>query len=114
MYSKRPLDMWPEMDISLYDMSFKKILEVSQGFRNEVQNGLGVPTDLSDEHFPMMQAAGLTGKEATREFKMNVPLDLVSRDYTYIDAIGRKVSARNARLAALNGGGESGTEAAAL
>lgn len=110
----KPLSMWPDMDIHLYDMSFKKILEVSQGFRNEVQNGLGIPTDLSDEHFLMMQAAGIKGREAVRNFKMNVMLDLIACDYNYIDSIGRKVSARSAELAARNKVEKREDEAAAL
>ncbi|MBA4387038.1 MAG: hypothetical protein C0404_03595 [Verrucomicrobia bacterium] len=99
----KPLNMWPDMDIHLYEMSFRRILEVSQAFRNEVQNGLGVPTDLSDEHFLMMQAAGITGREGIREFKLNAMLDLIACDYAYIDSIGRKVSERSRKLAASNG-----------
>ncbi|MBA4386904.1 MAG: hypothetical protein C0404_02920, partial [Verrucomicrobia bacterium] len=110
----KPLDMWPDFDVVLGDMPFKKVIAVSQSLRNEVQNVIGIPTDLSDEHFLMMWAAGITGKAEVMSFKKNVLLDLVSCDYTYIDAIGRKVSERSMELADANEPQFASTEIAAI
>ena len=98
----KPLNMWPDFDLSLGGLSFKKILSLSQSFRAEVLNEIGIPSDLSDEHFLMMAAAGITGRQGVIDFRQNVMLDLVSCDYDYINAIGRKVSQKSAELARIN------------
>jgi hypothetical protein len=98
----KPLSMWPELDISLGGLTFKQLLVLSQSFRNQVQTDIGIPSDLSDEHYLMMSAAGITGKQGIMEFRQNVMLDLVSCDYTYINEIGRKLTERSTELARLN------------
>ena len=54
----KPLSLWPPLSIKLQGRSFKEILAESQTFKKEVEKKLGLFTDLSDEHFLMIRAAG--------------------------------------------------------
>jgi hypothetical protein len=49
----KPPHLWPKLGISLEGRPFKKLLEECNDFRHAVEKDLGIPTDLSDEHFLM-------------------------------------------------------------
>lgn len=98
----KPLEMWPDISISLHGDSFKEILQISQNFRNRVETELKIPTDLSDEHFMMMDCIGITSKEDIFSFKKDVMLSLVSCDYSFINMITQKVNDTSALLALKN------------
>ncbi|MBN2626595.1 MAG: cobalamin-dependent protein [Spirochaetales bacterium] len=97
----KPLSLWPPLSIKLQGRSFKEILAESQTFKKEVEKKLGLFTDLSDEHFLMIRAAGKFHRKGIEEYKRESLLDILSADYTYLDRLGEVVSAYSARLAAL-------------
>jgi radical SAM superfamily enzyme YgiQ (UPF0313 family) len=98
----KPLTMWPDMDIKVQGKSFKEVLAESQNFREMVEKNLGIPTDLSDEHFLMIRKAGLLNAEGIKQFKLHSMTSIVSCDYTYISKIGEKVSEQSRILALKN------------
>ena len=60
---------------------------------------MGIPTDLSDEHFLMLRSAGFEGREGARRFREVTSLDVVSGDYRNLHSIAARVNARSRRLA---------------
>jgi hypothetical protein len=98
----KPLTMWPEIAVSLDGVGFKDLARESQRLRRTVESSLGIPTDLSDEHFLMMECANINTAEQIAAFKRSVAVSLVSCDYSYIDMIAARVDDRSAALAALN------------
>ena len=98
----KPLTMWPDLDIKVQGKTFKEVLTESQQFRQMVEKDLGIPTDLSDEHFLMIRNAGLLTNEGIKEFKLKSLISIISCDYTYLNNIGEKVSRQSSILALKN------------
>jgi hypothetical protein len=88
----KPLTMWPILNVKLQGKTFTEILAESQKFRHSVEKDLGIPTDLSDEHFLMIRSAGLLSPQGIKEFKEGSLVSIVSCDYTYLDNIAAKVN----------------------
>jgi hypothetical protein len=95
----KPPFLWKEMPVSFEGRHFTEVLEMCGKLRVAVSR-LGIPTDISDEHFLMLRAAGFQGPEGANRFKELTSLDIVSSDYRNIQAIAAKVNARSRELAA--------------
>ena len=96
----KPPNMWPHLDLGLQGRDFQQILAECGRFRAAVER-LGIPTDLSDEHFLMLRAAGYKGREGAEEFKRETLLDVVSCDYRRLMDMSGTINAESRRLAAL-------------
>jgi len=97
----KPPKMWPKLDINLNGKPFVEILAECSVFRNKVQNILGIPTDVADEHILMFIAAGLTDPKQIMQARMETMLDIISCDYTYTLKLSEKVNAYSEKIAAL-------------
>lgn len=95
----KPPTLWPRLELSLQGRSFVELLEECGRLRREAE-ALGIPTDLSDEHFLMLRAAGYRGREGAEEFKRETLLDIVSCDYRTLGNIAERINAESCRLAA--------------
>jgi hypothetical protein len=95
----KPPFMWKEMPVTFEGRAFIEALEMCGQLRVAVSE-LGIPTDLSDEHFLMLRAAGFEGVEGARRFKELTSLDIVSGDYRNIRAIAARVNVHSRELAA--------------
>ncbi len=95
----KPPFLWKEMPATFEGRDFLDSLEKCGRLRVAVSR-MGIPTDISDEHFLMMRAAGFEGVEGANRFKELTSLDIVSGDYRNIRAIAAKVNARSRELAA--------------
>ena len=93
----KPPSMWPELRIGLQGQSFVDLLEECSRFRKTVDR-MGIPTDLSDEHFLMARAAGYEGREGAERFKQETLLDIVSCDYRQLGAISGRINKESHRL----------------
>jgi hypothetical protein len=80
-----------------------ELLEECGRLRREAE-ALGIPTDLSDEHFLMLRAAGYRGREGAAQFKRETLLDVVSCDYRTLGSIAERINAESRRLAAASQG----------
>jgi hypothetical protein len=98
----KPLTMWPHLNVTLHDKTFTKILAESQRFRQIVEKGLGIPTDLTDEHFLMIRSAGLLSPEGIKQFKLGSMVSIVTGDYAYLDHISSKVNDYSRAMALCN------------
>ncbi len=98
----KPLQSWPELDISLHGKKFKQLLVQSQQLQMTVESKLGIPCNLCDEHFLMMRAAKINTKDEILKFKRKSQVSIVSSDYTYLQYISEKVNAYSSSVAALN------------
>ena len=93
----KPPSMWPELKIGLQGKSFVELLEECGRFRKAVE-AMGIPTDLSDEHFLMLRAAGYRGHEGAEEFKRETLLDIISCDYATLRGITMRINACKPQL----------------
>jgi hypothetical protein len=98
----KPPHLWPKLGISLEGKPFKKLLEECNEFRNLVEKGLEIPTDLSDEHLLMFHSAGIRNKEEVIRAKKETMLDIVSCDYRRTCSISQRVNAFSQKIAAQN------------
>ena len=64
-----------------------------------MEKELRIPTDLSDEHFLMIRAAGLFTEEGIASFKKNSMISIVTSDYTYLNRIEHKVNTYSKAMA---------------
>lgn len=96
----KPTELWPDLDVSLDNMNFKEMLKECQRLREEVEK-MGIPTDLTDEYFLMMEGAGYKKKDMLK-FKEETLIDLVSSDYYNIKRITLKVNQFSKKLADAN------------
>ncbi len=100
----KPLGMWPELPFTLKGLDFKQMLTESQSFKNEIENSLEIPTDLSDEHFLMIQCLGPLSRERILNFKKMTLLSIVTSDYSYINEITQNINNYSNQLAGSNQG----------
>jgi radical SAM superfamily enzyme YgiQ (UPF0313 family) len=98
----KPPSLWPRLSgIRMRGIGFKKMLEECGHLRNTVEVK-GIPVDLTDEYFLMIEAADYAGKEALRQFKKETSIDLVSSDYRNIEKITEKTNILSQKLAESN------------
>lgn len=95
----KPVYLWPKLGVSLEGKSFKQLLGECGRFRAKVEKELHIPTDISDEHFLMFYAAGFRSKEEIQKIKTETMLDIVSCDYSKIDAISQRVNEYSGKIA---------------
>ena len=88
----KPPQFWPKLGITLDGKPFDRILAECGEFRSFVQRELGIPTDISDEHFLMFYAAGLRDPGAILEAKNQTVLDILSCDYSWTRALSARVN----------------------
>jgi hypothetical protein len=74
------------------------MLSECQRLRKKAE-AMGLPTDLTGEHFCMRRSAGIDDLQA---FKRETLLDILSGDYAYTDECFRKVNLASERLARRN------------
>jgi hypothetical protein len=96
----KPPFLWKELPIRFGGKSFTEALELCGKMRRAIDE-LGIPTDLSDEHFLMLRAAGFSGRAGAAQFKELTSLDVVSGSYGNIRDIAHRVNLRSAALAML-------------
>jgi len=95
----KPPSMWPDIDLELEGLKFREILEECNGLRNALEER-GFVTEVTDEHFLMLRAAGYTGREGAEKFKKQAVLDIVSSNYDWMMELEEKVN-RASRVQAL-------------
>jgi hypothetical protein len=88
----KPPHLWPRLGISLEGRPFARLLSECGEMRSAVEEKLGIPTDVSDEHFLMFYSAGLRSPEQIREAKRKTVLDILSCDYRASQRICRRVN----------------------
>ncbi|MDI7258729.1 MAG: cobalamin-dependent protein [Thermodesulfobacteriota bacterium] len=93
----KPPTMWPKLAISLHDQTFVQLLQECLQLRKAAEK-MNIPTDLSDEHFLMLRAAGYEGKDGAQRFKRETLLDIVSCDYRLLTGISKKINTATRRL----------------
>lgn len=96
----KPAFLWRSIPIYFEGKRFEDALELCGRMRQGVAD-MGIPTDISDEHFLMLRAAGFEGEPGARAFKHETMLDIVSGDYSTIRDIVGRVNAESRRLASL-------------
>lgn len=94
----KPPELWPKLRYRLGTRDFVQILGACGTMRAAVE-AMGVPTDLSGEHFLTMRACGDEGAEGARAFKRETLAAIVSCDYRRLDALCARTNAASARLA---------------
>ncbi len=92
----KPAELWEDVGIELDGKNFKTIMKECGRMRRAVKD-LGIETDISDEHFLIMLAAGYTGRSG--EFKRQSLLDIISGDYTWSEKIGKRLNRYSVSLA---------------
>ncbi|MBT4482257.1 MAG: radical SAM protein [Candidatus Latescibacteria bacterium] len=97
----KPTSLWPDIKMNLEGMNFKQILEECQSLRKSLE-GRGYVTEVTDEHFLMMRAAGYKGKEGARKFKKESLLDIISSDYRWITQLEKTVNQESRAQALIN------------
>lgn len=96
----KPPSLWPDITMKLEGMSFRQILAECQSLRKSFENR-GFITEVTDEHFLMMRAAGYTGKEGARKFKNEALLDILSSNYRWMTQLEEKVNQASKKQALL-------------
>ena len=87
----KPPSLWPDISMELEGMNFKMILKECMNLSNMLEEK-GYTTNVTDEHFLMLDAAGLNGASGVADFKKGTLLDIISSDYRWIDCIENKVN----------------------
>ena len=98
----KPPALWPPLgNIKLHNFDFKYILEECGRLRKAVEEQ-GVPADLTDEYFLMIEGVGYSGKDGLMRFKKETAIDLISSDYPNIERITEQTNAMSSKLAESN------------
>ncbi len=94
----KPPELWPDLNYALGGRGFKALLRLCGRMRAAVED-LGIPTDLSDEHFLMLRACGYEGADGAKVFKNETLADIVSCDYRRIARLSELTNAASMALA---------------
>jgi len=94
----KPPNMWPKLNIGLQGQGFVQVLDECLRFRKAIEK-MNIPTDLSDEHFLMLRAAGFNGVDGAQRFREETLLDIVSCDYRRLMGISKEINTATRRLA---------------
>ena len=71
----KPAFLWARFPIQFEGKPFEDALALCGRMRQAVAD-LGIPTDVSDEHFLMLRAAGFAGEDGAKRFKQETSLDI--------------------------------------
>ncbi|MFA5856228.1 MAG: cobalamin-dependent protein [Candidatus Pacearchaeota archaeon] len=83
----KPPTLWPKLgNVKFAGLDFMTFLEECEKLRKAIELK-GIPADLTDEYFLMIDSAGYKGKEGLIRFKKDTSIDLVSGDYSNIEKI---------------------------
>jgi len=96
-----PPSLWPITDLKLEGLSLREILEECQSLRNALEDK-GFITEVTDEHFLMMRAAGYTSKGSAATFKNQALLSLISCDYRWINQLQERLNRASTAQASIN------------
>ncbi len=98
----KPTSLWPPLgELFVMGLNFRQALDECGRMRKAVED-IGVPADLTDELFLMIESSGYKGKEGLSKFKKDTSIDLVSSDYRNIEAITKKTNIASRKLAESN------------
>ena len=98
----KPPSLWPPLgNLNMQGMNFREMLEECGRLRTAVEDR-GIPADLADEYFLMIEAAGYSGKKGLEKFKKETSIDLASSDYRNIQKISEKTNILSRELAESN------------
>lgn len=98
----KPPKLWPNLgNIKLGNMNFIEYLEECKKMREAVES-LGIPTDLTDEFFLMIDALEYKGKSGLKRFKNETSIDLVSSYYPNIERMTIETNKYSKKLAREN------------
>lgn len=97
--------LWPPLEIKIGGIGFKQALAECERLRKAVE-GKGIPSDLTDECFLMIEGAGYSGKRELERFKKETSIDLISSDYRNIERIAEQTNRFSQQLAEFNVGGK--------
>jgi hypothetical protein len=89
----KPPTMWSKLAMGLQGQSFYQVLQECLRFRKTTEK-MGIPTELSDEHFLMLRAAGYEGQNGAQRFKKETLLDIVSCDYRQLGRIAKDINVK--------------------
>ena len=93
-----PPKMWKVPNIALNGMNCRAIFEVNGDIRRNIR-ALGIETDLADEHFLLLRAAGYEGRDGAAEFKKKSMQSILSCNYDFVREFYSKVNNRSEELA---------------
>ncbi|MCE5269748.1 cobalamin-dependent protein [bacterium] len=97
----KPPSMWPDVGLRLEGRGLRSILAECQGLRAELEKR-GIITEVTDEHFLMLRAAGFEGAAGAAAFKRAALIGLLSCDYRWMDGLQDKVNRVSREIAARN------------
>lgn len=94
----KPLSLWPQIaGIKIAGLDFKKWLSECERMRKAVES-IGIPSDITDEYYLMIEGAGYNGKEGLERFKKETILDLVSTNYRNIYRLAEQTNRLSSEL----------------
>ncbi len=94
----KPPSLWPRIELRLEGRELTQLLAECQRLREAIESR-GIATEVTDEHFLILRAAGFAGREGVEEFKRQALLDIISGDYRWIDGIREAVNQASRRQA---------------
>jgi len=97
----KPPSLWPDAGLSLEGSDLRSILAECQRLRTALEER-GVITEVTDEHFLMLRAAGYEGADGAAEFKRRALIGLLSCDYRWMDLLQEKVNRVSRGIAGKN------------
>lgn len=97
----KPPSLWPDAGLSLEGRDLRRILAECQRLRTALEER-GVITEVTDEHFLMLRAAGYEGAGGAAEFKRRALIGLLSCDYRWMDGLQEKVNQVSRGIAGKN------------
>ena len=98
----KPTSLWPSLGgIRMGKLNFRELLKECEKFRKIVESR-GIPSDITDELFLMIESSGYRGKKGLMKFKKETSIDLVSSNYKNIERITRKTNDYSKELAESN------------
>ncbi len=109
----KPPELWSSVGLLHRGRGYPELLALCGRMRAAVE-ALGMPTDLSDEHFLMARACGYEGADGVRAFKRETLADIVSCDYRRLGELCERTNAYSAALAQAGAADARATDPAAV
>ncbi|SDM99575.1 Radical SAM superfamily enzyme YgiQ, UPF0313 family [Dendrosporobacter quercicolus] len=97
----KPVNFWTKLNFSLHGYDMESLLHESGKFRQAVE-GMGIPTNVSDEYLMMLTAIGHGSKTDLLIFKKHSLIDIMSGSSHYIKQIVEKINTYSRKMAAQN------------
>lgn len=97
----KPPSLWPDLGLKLEGRDLRSILADCQRMRQSLEER-GFITEVTDEHFLMLRAAGYEGREGAASFKRLSLIGLLSCDYRWMTGLQEAVNRRSREIAETN------------